>query len=235
MDLIEVLKNNLFLQNLAAKIYSLTPCFIEHNLGKYRAIKKAFFLTALEQLEGDYLEFGVFTGSSFVYAMQIHQKLKGLSTKETRFFGFDSFEGFGEVQSYDAHPFYKTDTFKVDSKRTLANIKKHAGKLETHLVKGFFRDSIKGKSTTDLGISKARVIFIDCDLKEASSLALEFAKPSLQVGTVLIMDDFFAYRGDATLGVCGAFEEFNAANSNFRWRQVGDYGYGGVVYVLSAC
>ena len=46
---------------------------VEHNLGKYHALKKAFYLTALENLHEDYLEFGVFTGGSFVFATKAHR------------------------------------------------------------------------------------------------------------------------------------------------------------------
>ncbi len=235
MDLISYLKNNLVLQNLAAEIYSFTPCFVEHNLGKYSAIKKAFFLTALEHLEGDYLEFGVFTGSSFVYSMRIYRKLKGVSGLPCRFFGFDSFQGFGDVQSFDVHPFYINDTFKVDSKLTIANIEKHRGNLETHIIHGYFQDTIKDRPAESLGIKKARIIFIDCDLKESTGLALDFVRSSLQVGTILIMDDFFSYKGQASLGVAGAFDQFNSANPNLKWRQICNYGYGGVMFILSAC
>ena len=72
--LLNIIKNNLFLQNIVANIFSRFPPVIEHNLAKYSAIKKAMYQTALEHTYGSYIEFGVFTGSSFNFAMKINKK-----------------------------------------------------------------------------------------------------------------------------------------------------------------
>ena len=70
--LIDIIKNNLFIQNLIASMMSYIPPIVEHNYAKYQAIKKALYQTALEHTKGNYLEFGVFTGSSFNFAMKIN-------------------------------------------------------------------------------------------------------------------------------------------------------------------
>lgn len=235
MNLVNLFKSIFFFQNFAAWFVSRIPCVIEHNLQKYFAIKKAFYLTAMEQLEGDYLEFGTFTGSSFVFATQIHRQLQALSKKPTRFYAFDSFSGFGAKETADEHPFYRDDIFKVDEKRVIDNIKRNSGKCEIRIVKGFYADSIQGKRPSEFGVEKSRVVFIDCDLKGSAQTALEFVGPTLQQGTILVVDDFYSYKGSSTLGVCGALEEFNSKNSHIQWRKVCDYGYGGVVLICSAC
>ena len=53
---------------------------------------------------------------------------------------------------------------------------------------------------------------IDCDLKESTNYALNFIKPSLQEGTILIFDDFLDYKGSMEKGECGAFEDFKREN-----------------------
>ncbi|MBC7457941.1 MAG: hypothetical protein H7235_06660 [Bdellovibrionaceae bacterium] len=231
--LINFVKNNLFVQNLAGWLFSLMSPMVEHNLGKYLAIKKAFYLTALEKLDGDYLEFGVFTGSSFVFATRIHKKLRAIAAVSTRFYGFDSFIGFGDVATYDKHPFYLDNTFTVNKINVIGNIKRKSSGVETTIVEGYFEDSIKGKAPDDFGIEKVRILFIDCDLKDPARIALDFCLPKLQVGTVLIMDDYFSYKGQANKGVSGAFIEFNDINKNLVWRRIYEYGYGGVAYILS--
>src|ERR1035438_4633356 len=117
--LIDFLKNNLFFQNTASYVHSKIPSMVEHNWQKYGALKKAFHLTAMEHLEGDYLEFGVFTGSSFVFAMRIHRQLKFVADLPTKFYGFDSFSGFGKVTEGDRHPLYLDSIFKVDEKKVI--------------------------------------------------------------------------------------------------------------------
>ena len=37
---------------------------------------------------------------------------------------------------------------------------------------------------------------IDCDLKESTTLALNFTKSTLQEGTIIIFDDFNYYKGN---------------------------------------
>jgi O-methyltransferase len=231
--IVDFLKNNLFFQNLASFVHSKIPPMVQHNWEKYTALKKAFYLTALEQLEGDYLEFGVFTGSSFVFAAREHKKLKFLSDLKTKFYGFDSFSGFGKVSEHDGHPFYLDNIFKVNAQKVIANIRKHTGGLEVQIVQGYFEQTLQGKTAQSLGVQRARIVFIDCDLKDPAALALNFVKPALQPGTILIMDDFFSYKGDPKKGVAGAYNDFCEQNPHILWRKLYDYGYGGLAYIIS--
>lgn len=234
MWLINFLKGNFFLPNVASWLVTRMPAVVEHNLGKYKAIKKAFYLTAIEQLEGDYLEFGVFTGSSFVCALRAHRSLHFLGNIKTKFYGFDSFSGFGKVSGDDTHPFYQNATFSVNEGGVVRNIKRRAGNLPVQIISGYFADTLKGKTARSLGVKKARVVLIDCDLKESATLSLDFLAPVLQEGTIVIMDDFFSYKGDESRGVAGAFSEFCKKNPHLSWRKMYDYGYGGVAYIVSS-
>ena len=230
--IIDFVKKHPFFLNLVAALYSRVPAMVEHNLGKYLAIKKALYLTALERLEGDYLEFGVFTGSSFVFAVKTNRQMQTISDAKTRFFGFDSFSGFGAVSSTDQHPFYQDNTFSVDANRVIANIKRQTKGTEVTIVPGFFEETLIKKTAQDYGIARARLIFIDCDLFDPALLALEFVQPLLQKGTMLIMDDYYSYRGDPKLGVQGAFAEFSRRHPQYLWRRTYDYGFGGIAMIL---
>ena len=93
MNLLKLIKNNLFIQNFVASIVSLIPSYFEFSVGKYLAIKKAFYITAHDSTPGSYLEFGVFTGSSFNFAMKVNKKIEKLFGKMAcEFIGFDSFD-----------------------------------------------------------------------------------------------------------------------------------------------
>ena len=56
-------------------IANLNPA-ITHNIEKYKAIKKAFYISSIENINGDYFEFGVFTGSSFCHAIRCAKALE---------------------------------------------------------------------------------------------------------------------------------------------------------------
>jgi hypothetical protein len=181
MKLVNFIKNNLFLQNFAASIVSYIHPFLEVNVAKYMAIKKAMYITATDQTYGSYMEFGVFTGSSFNFAMKINKQIEKIFGKANcEFIGFDSFQGFGKINEDDRHHFYKDETFSVNVEKVLKNIKKSAKGQQMRIIKGFFHETIKDKTTQDLNIDKARVVLIDCDLKESTRLALEFIRPSIQ-------------------------------------------------------
>ena len=51
-----------FLNNLLIWVIAIIfPPIAVHNIGKYFALKKAFYLTTIDGVKGDYIEFGVFT------------------------------------------------------------------------------------------------------------------------------------------------------------------------------
>ena len=57
-------------------------------------------------------------------------------------------------------------------------------------------------------------------------------KSSLQLGTIIILDDYFAYRGQENKGVYGAFKKFITDNK-LKTRQLFSYGMGGVVKIFT--
>ena len=70
------------------------------------AIKKAMYITATDQTYGSYMEFGVFTGSSFNFAMKINKQIEKIFEKANcEFIGFDSFQGFGKISEDDRTSF----------------------------------------------------------------------------------------------------------------------------------
>lgn len=222
-----------FLQDWASTLIAgLNPAIV-HNLEKYHTLKKVHYLSAIESIEGDYLEFGVFTGSSFCHSIRCCKKLAKLNpnTIKTKFYGFDSFTGFGTLEEDDNHPFYKDENFATNSLAVNRRVSRVAGDIKFQLIPGFFRDTLK-EGAKQLGIEKSRIIFIDSDTYSSASEALTFCIPTLQEGTFIVLDDYYSYRGSDKRGVKRAFSEFIAL-SNIQVRHVFTYGLGGTVYVIS--
>ena len=127
MDLLNFIKNNLFIQNTAASLISNISPFLENTISKYLAIKKALYITAHEQINGNYLEFGVFTGSSFNYAIKANKNIEKIfGETNCEYIGFDSFKGFGEVKDEDIHPGFTDQFFSVNERKVIKNINKIA-------------------------------------------------------------------------------------------------------------
>lgn len=225
-----------FLQNLLGRMVAqLIPPFLVHNLGKYFALKKAFYLVNLEELEGAYIEFGVFTGSSMACAVQCSKYSRVGDVKKRKFLGFDSFEGFGDLSKDDEHPFYKNLNFKTDYNSVHKRLSKVLGKKNSaslELVKGFFNESCDGIEPSKYGVEKAAVILIDCDTYDGSKSSFGFIEQTLQEGTVLILDDYFSYKGKSERGIKKAFDEWKLI-SKFKPRFIDNYGMGGRMFILN--
>ena len=232
MSLLKLIKNNLFIQNFVANIVSLVPPYLEFSIAKYLAIKKAMYISAHDATYGNYFEFGIFTGSSFNFAMKVNRKIEKLFGKTNcEFIGFDSFKGFGEIAKEDENPSFNDEVFSVNEKKVIRNIEKSAKGQKLKIIKGFYKDTIKNKTTIDLKMGKARVVMIDCDLKESAHLALEFIKPAIQEGTIILFDDFVFFKGSENKGEYSAFTDFRKKYPEILFRRIFDYGYGSRAFI----
>ncbi|MDR2123905.1 MAG: class I SAM-dependent methyltransferase [Desulfovibrio sp.] len=198
-----------FLQDLVSLFISSIDPPIIHTLEKYLMLSKIFYYTANENIEGDYLEFGVFSGSSFSHAIRAYKKNRKYekTASSTRFFGFDSFDGFGKIEKIDEHPFYEDSNFPTSYHKVCKRIKRFSGKFDITLVKGFFNETLQ-HSAAYYGIEKARIIFIDSDTYSAARDALNFCHPIIQLGTVIVFDELLTYKGRKDAGEAKAFNEF---------------------------
>jgi hypothetical protein len=149
----------------------------------------------------------------------------------TRFFGFDSFEGFGELNDSDVHNFFQDENFSTDFKRVSKRVKKFEKYFDIKLIKGFFNESLKCGAAA-LGIDKAKIIFIDSDTYTAAKDVFDFCTPIVQNGTILVLDEMMGYKGNAKAGEALAFKQFLEKNK-FAATEFFKYGQGGRVYVLS--
>ncbi len=170
------------------------------------------------QIKGDYLEFGVWKGNSFIESFnQITDYSKtffkvGLKSKQLhnpfldmKYHAFDSFEGLPEVDSKNNPIQYFSGNYKADEKLFLDNIKSAGVDVSrVTITKGWFNESLTPQAAKDIGLTHIAIAYIDCDLYESTVDILDFILPYLNTGTVLIFDDWFRNRGRSDHGVQGA-------------------------------
>lgn len=237
--ILQLAQNFQFFQNRFISFLTAVHPAILHNIAKIEIIKKAFHQLSTEHLEGAYFEFGVYEGSSFLAALRIHRKMCSrawqrfyLKKIERNFYGFDSFdEGFKYSIQEDKHPFFREGDFPSSYKKCLNRIRKFKN---AKLIKGYFEDTVQDKSVEAVLGKKelCALAFIDCDLMKPALVALEFLAPILQRGTILILDDFYAYGGDPRRGCHGAFQVFSEKNKNIKLRPFLPYGYNGMSFIV---
>lgn len=232
--MLKLIKNSAWLQTFAARVITSVHPAIEHNIQKIAALKRAFYLCNLEGIQGDYLEFGMFEGTSFIGAFEANKCGRDPDTPKRAFHGYDSFEGFKYFSDQDKHPFFLEGAFKSSYQKTRRRITRHLGNHSTwSITPGYVEQTVGGKKPRECGIEKIAIVFIDLDLGSPARVALNFVRPALQPGSILIFDDFFAYCGSLQKGVAGAFEEFRHEYPELQFRHLLHYGYGGAAFMLA--
>lgn len=204
-----------------------------HNILNYSdrevMIKMAMEFSRDTKLNGDYLEFGVRAGRSFIHAYHF-AKISGL--ENMRFHAFDSFKGLPEITGNDAKgfsPYYKGQ-FSCDVETFLNNISENnvdLNKVET--ISGYYDRSLKRKYK----IKTAAVIWIDCDLYESTVLVLDFIKQYIKAGTVLIFDDWFLYKGNPLKGEQAAFSNWLMKNKSIKVTEFYRFGWHGNSFIVN--
>jgi O-methyltransferase len=151
---------------------------------------------------GDYLEFGVSRGTSLA---TMHRALAEAGLGRVRLFGFDSFLGLppeAATQGWSPGAFMST---LGATRRYLTRAGVDWDRVT--LVKGFFRDTLTEETRARLGLRKASLIMVDCDIYSAARECLRFCEPLIADRAVLFFDDW----GNDPEGERRAFREFLAA------------------------
>jgi O-methyltransferase len=171
--------------------------------GHQRYFAMAFQEVQTKTVKGDYLEFGVFQGNSFILAAKLAER-HGL--KAMRFFAFDSFEGLPEDEGMR---FRKGDYYCPEGRFT--RMVRKAGVLDQQVVvlKGWYKQSLTYDTKRKYQLNLAAVIHVDCDLYSSTVDVLAFIKDIVQVGTIVIFDDWYAYRDEEKPGDFGEQKAFN--------------------------
>lgn len=165
---------------------------------------------------GDYYEFGIFNGYTFLYAQKIAQYL---NLGKIKFFGFDSFKGLPKIKGRDKTEYYAyyRGELSYSKERVIKNLDSRGVNWDkTFLVKGFFENSLNEETRKKYRMDKISVALIDCDLYSSAVEVLNFIKDMIIDKTILIFDEYdsIIFRGDKEKGERRAFEEFLEKNKN---------------------
>ena len=127
---------------------------------------------------GAYLEFGVFTGGTIRY---IAKRLRHMGKTDAIIYGFDSFEGLPEAWG-GSH--LGRSAFSTGGKlpRVPRNVVLH---------RGWFSDTIlKWRASVATPVA---FLHVDCDIYSSTVEVLEGLHDRMQVGTVIVFDEYFNY------------------------------------------
>jgi O-methyltransferase len=192
-------------------------------------MRKVAHLIASDKIEGDYLEFGVFRGNSFIESYRamkeiFEERIRSVGSdgtaqdarerqeiwKRMRFFAFDSFEGLPDLRGVDAQTRdFAKGQYAAGIDEFLANVARAGVPSEKVVcVPGWFDRTCTRATIEKHGLRKAAVIWVDCDLYHSAKSVLQFITPLLQDGTVIVFDDWYCFRGNPWRGEQRAFAEW---------------------------
>jgi len=175
----------------------------------------ARFLHINRPVQGYYFEFGCNEANTMRKAWDHFKYLFNFD-----YVGFDSFEGLPEIAKIDGQPIWEQGKLKFAEQRFIKRVLKH-GMPATRLitVKGFYNLSLTAELANSLLPTKAAVIYIDCDLYMSTVPVLEWIVDFLQVGTVIVFDDWYCFHGDPGRGEQLAWTEFRCRHPELRFSE----------------
>lgn len=220
----------------------LRECFLEDTYARirqieYRSINRRFYAVeqiaeflVSAQLRGDYCEFGVYKGDTFIHACRCIAP----SFPRARFYAFDSFEGLPGPKDVDRKNGYASNfhegEFACPEPDFLANLRSAGVDLSrVRTISGWFNDTLR-KDSYDLDVVSAA--WIDCDLYESTVPVLEFLTPHLRTGSVLAFDDWRCFRNLPDHGEQKACREWLARNPGIRLNDLFSFGAFGMVFTV---
>jgi hypothetical protein len=205
--------------------------------GEHSCLRNAAAFATWNDLEGDYLEFGVFRGESFATAYRAIQwergrrasflKDAGESRQQMpspmRFFAFDSFSGLPDGPAARQQD-YAAGAYACPQDQFTRNIAKLGVDLKNvAAVPGFYDKTLNGETKDKYKLQRAAIVMIDCDLYESTVPVLEFLTDLVGQGTILIFHDWFRFRASPNCGEQRACREWLERNPHLElvefWRE----------------
>lgn len=201
----------------------------ENRMTEFGMLGQAFEFIKLNAMDGDYFEFGLWRGKTFLYAR--HMKCR-YRIREMMFFGFDSFQGLPPIDDSTNNVWAQGDF--ACNEPELRKILRRGGfrDHEYRLVPGFYKDSLNDNLHRQLQRRKAALAYIDCDLYESTAQVLAFLERYLVTGSIVCFDDFYLYKGSPDQGEQKALTEFLANHPNCRFIPYLDYSPAGKSFIV---
>lgn len=187
-----------------------------------------------ESVSGNYFEFGVARGLTFIAAYYIAKKI---GAPINRFYALDSFQGFPKPEGPDkeikrfkgGEESWSLNTFKSNLKKRKVN------EEEIVICEGWFKDTWT-KERVQRILKKDGVLsigWVDCDMYQSTKDILNNIYPLLQQGSILIFDDWYCYKSDPTKGEQRAVAEFLQDYPNIELILYKDFGIVGKSFIVS--
>lgn len=192
-------------------------------------LKRSKVLENDNTLMGDYLEFGVYQGGTFIHAYKRAANLMPFM----RFWAFDSFSGLPELTGPDIGGEFHAGQFSCDQRSFETNLRNSGIEMSrVEVVPGWFDATLTPELKKARGLKVASIVYIDADLYSSTICVLNFLTDLLTTGSVVMFDDWFCFRGDPGKGVQRAWSEWLGRNKQFSAQEFHLFGAYGKSFIM---
>ncbi len=203
---------------------------------KFRAAVGRAIDHLLEKIDeeelGDYLEFGVYNGSTLAI---VHDLLTRRGRTSSRLFGFNSFEGLPPEANVEDNNIWMSGQYRcpIDFAHDFLN-QRGIDWQRVALIKGWFSETCKPSTKARHQMKKAGIIMIDSDLYSSAVEALAFCEPMIGRHALVIFDEYYpGGRDDRFIGEEKAFAEFLEAHPDITATKLDEsYSFGSRLFLL---
>ena len=167
-------------------------------------------------IEGYYMEFGSHEANTMRLAWDCFKHLFNWT-----FIAFDSFEGLPKMEDFDRSSIFSPGNLATSEELFTRLVLAHGmPRKRLRTVKGFYDESLTDELRDHLLPTKAATIYVDCDLYKSTVPVLRFVKAFLQVGTVIVFDDWNCFHARPDMGERRAWQEFLEANPELHFEEL---------------
>lgn len=214
--IIKPLVKNIYYRTIKRKLKTshLNYTFSDEKL-KFVHLLEVVNYTRVADIPTVYFEFGCHSGRTFSTVINAAHYLK---IKNTEFYAFDSFKGLPSTDKKE-DGIFKLGAFNTSKKDFISIIKNSTG-LEIkskNMIEGFYESSLTPELQSKL--PKVGIVHIDVDLYSSTVTVLNFIKPLLMNGSVILFDDWYCFPPSENKGEKRAFNEFCQKNPEFKFEE----------------
>ncbi len=202
---------------------------VQDRIWKQQFFYNAFRALAFNRIDGDYAEFGCWSGSSFWLAYTESRKHR----HDAHLWAFDSFEGLPPPENAgEEHPAWVEGSMSmsIDEFHAICAQDGIPG-ADYDVVPGFYQDTLDRMSADDAPVNIA-LAYVDCDMYVSARSVLKFLLPRLKHGMIIAFDDYFCWSANQVSGERRAMLETFSGHEKWNLLPFMQFGYHGQSFVV---
>lgn len=192
----------------------------DNRMAELGMLSQAFEFVKINEVPGDYFEFGLWRGKTFSYA---HRMKRRYGQRDMKLWGFDSFQGLPATEEHPDNIWHEGQFACTRPEFEAILASRGIRPSDYELIEGFYNESLNDVAHRRLLGRKAAIIYIDCDLYDSTIQVLNFIRGYVVNGSIVCFDDFYNYKGDPAQGEQKALAELMQRETQLHFIPYLDY------------